>query len=546
MRMRCVVLVLLLCLACTPNEELKQERCPSKLRTCLAADIASFDPRKEVNMMGQGVIRMLFSGLVYLDKYRNIALDLADSYQISDDLKTYTFFLKNCRWSDGSPITARDFEASWKGALTPACASLSTNLFFFIKNAKKAFLGELSLDEVGVRSLDETTLLVKLEEANSQFLKILTSSVFSPVHKSIYDTSKMQEMLVSSGPFLLQQHRYDDKIVIKRNDQYWNNLNTQMEQIEYLIIKDPATALLMFENGEIDWLGGPLMQLPSDSLSLLKEKGICHWPDVAGIQWLIFNTEKFPYRNVHIRKALAYAIDRNKIIRNILNIENFSAPLGLIPAILKREKWHPWFQDHDTAGAQEHFAQGLRELGVTIDTFPTLTLSYPSLSFTWATIAQAIQQMWMETLKISVNVEALDYSTLNAKLLNRDYEMARFGWVMQYDDPSSLFELFKLRDVQPNCTGWENKDYIHHVEASRECCDQERWLHFELAEKVFFDEMPATPLSVATAVYLQQPHVKGVEVNHLFQVDFRSAYVEEASCPTSRRGRNLRKSAATR
>ena len=136
-------------------------------------------------MATQGVIRMLFTGLVYLDQNLVPQLDLASSYHVSDDFKTYVFFLKDSHWSDGSIITAHDFVETWKTALTPAYSSPNTNLFHFIKNAKKAYLGTVSIDQVGVKALDDKTLVIELEKPNQHFLNILINSVFSPVHTSM-------------------------------------------------------------------------------------------------------------------------------------------------------------------------------------------------------------------------------------------------------------------------------------------------------------------------------------------------------------------------
>src|SRR6185436_6821030 len=185
-----LIRVLLLCLvllsSCQKNDTASTKQ--QTLRTCLAADISTLDPRKGTDMATQGVIRMLFAGLVYLDQNLVPQLDLASSYQISDDFKTYTFFLKESRWSDGSLITAQDFAESWKTALTPAYFSPNTNLFHFLKNGRKAYLGTVSIDQVGVKALDDQTLIVELEKPNPHFLNVLINSVFSPVHKSMrYD-----------------------------------------------------------------------------------------------------------------------------------------------------------------------------------------------------------------------------------------------------------------------------------------------------------------------------------------------------------------------
>ena len=496
------------------------------LRTCLGSDIPSFDPRKGVEMANQGVVRMLFAGLAYVDQNLGPQLDLASSYRVSDDYKTYVFFLRDCTWSDGSPIMAQDFEETWKAALTPAYASANTNLFYFIKNARKAFMGSLSIDTVGVRALDAKTLLVELEKPNAHFLDILTNSVFSPVHESMRYGPVDFAHLVSSGPFRLKKYVPQDQIILEKNPLYWNADTIHLNELDYFIIKDQGTALLMFEKGEIDWLGDPLIKISSDAIPDLKSKGLLHVVPCAGTHWLFFNTNKFPLNNVNIRKALNFAIDRHKILEDVMHFDNPAPPLGLIPKILKKEKWHPWFQDNDVPLAKEYFAKGLQELGITAEEFPSIALNYATNAL-WSKVLQAVEQMWAINLGIHAKILGTDGPIFARTFSNLEHDIARMGWIMQYDNPVNLLDIFKFKNAQPNYTGWENAEYIRHAEATYTCSEEEKWEHVEAAEKIFFDEMPSIPLMDATIIYLQQPYVKGVKVNYLYQIDFRSASIEE-------------------
>lgn len=494
------------------------------LRTCLV-DISTLDPRKGVDMPTQGVVRMLFSGLAYLDQNLIPKLDLASSYRVSEDYKTYTFFIRDCHWSDGSPITAQDFEETWKTALTPAYSCANTNLFFFIKNAKKAYLGTISIDQIGIRALDDKTLVVELEKPNPHFLSVLINSVFSPVHKSMRYDKVNYHHLVSSGPFQLKKYLVQNQIILEKNPHYWDAASIRLDELDYFIIKDQATALLMFEKREVDWLGDPLIKISADAIPDLQSKGLLHYVQGAGTQWLFFNTKKFPYNNANIRKALSLAIDRQKILHDILHFDQPTPPLGLIPKILKKEKWHPWFQDNDIISAKEHFSKGLVELGITAKQFPVITIQYATNSL-WSKVLQAIQQMWIENLGVHVNNEGTDLAIFAHKFSNQEFDIARNGWLMQYDDAVNLLDTFKFKNTQPNFTGWENPEYIQHAEAVRSCSEQEKWEHIEAAEKIFFDEMPSIPLVDTAALYLEQPYVKGVRVNYLFQIDFRWAFIE--------------------
>jgi len=517
------VYVILLCGCNSSTSTLKEK--PKTLRTCISQDVLSLDPRKGVNMTSQGVVRMLFTGLVRLDENLKPRLELAESYRVSSDYKTYVFTLKDCFWSDGSPITAYDFEHTWKAALTPAYSSTCTNLFFYLKNGKKAFLGQVSVDQLGVKALDDKTLVIELETENPNFLNILVHVIFSPVHSTMrYDPPNISNF-ICSGPFCLNKYAFQDQIILSKNSHYWNSSTVKLDELHYYIIKDPSTALMMFEKKELDWLGEPLSKLDIESIPSLRAKGILNSYPMAGLQWMMVNNDVFPLNNVNIRKALAYAIDRKTIMQELLHLKEVNPTLGLIPKIVKKQRWHPWFQDNDIQLARTLLEKGLQELGLSKETLPKITLSYATIHS--MKLVQAVQQMWKTNLGIDIQMEQLDGSVLFSKCYEHDFQIVWLGSVLQYNDPANMLEFFKYKNTQPNYTGWENSDFIQHTNASLSAsCEEERWAHMEAAEKIFCDEMPAIPVNDFTAFYLQQPYVKGVSVNHLYLVDFDRASVD--------------------
>jgi len=499
---------------------------PQILRTSLCGDLLSLDPRKGVDMVSQGVVRMLFTGLVRLDENLNPRLELAASYRASNDFKTYVFTLKDSNWSDGSPITAYDFEETWKAALSPAYSSTCTNLFFHLRNGRKAFLGQVSIDQLGVKAVDDKTLCIELEVANPNFLNVLINSIFSPVHESMRYKLPDPEHLVCSGPFKLKRYVFQDQILLSRNSNYWNSRNVKLDELHYYIVKDLSTALLMFEKKELDWLGDPISKISPDSIHTLRSKGFLHTNPSAGLQWMFLNIKRMPLDNVHIRKALAFAIDRTLIMQELMHIEGMAPSLGLIPKIIKKERWHPWFVDNDIQEAKAQFEMGLKELNITRDQFPKVSITYATQSSD--KILQAIQHMWKQHLGIDIILQYVDIPILYSKWYDHDYDIAWLGWLLQYNDPANMLEIFKYKNIQPNYSGWEHPEFIQHANASLSLVqEKDRWDHVEAAEKVFFDEMPSIPISDFVTMYVQQPYVKGVWVNPLFQIDFDRASIED-------------------
>lgn len=500
------------------------------LRTALCSDVMSLDPRKGVSPICQGVLRALFRGLVRLDNEQIPRLELAESYHISDDYTTYTFTLKDCYWSNGSPITAHDFEHTWKAALTPAYTSTCSNLLFHLKNGRKAFLGQISIDHVGVKALDNKTLVVELESPSPHFLNVLAHAIYSPVHESMRYSPPNPSKLVTSGPFLLKKYIFQDKILLAKNKRYWNASNIQLDEIHYYIIKDLETALLMFEKKELDWLGYPLTRIPHESVPGLISKGILQTSLTAGIQWLFINTQKFPLNNIHIRKALAYAIDRQTIIKELLNLEQIPPSLSLIPKITKREKWHPWFQDNDVAQAKAHLEQGLKELNISPDQFPEIKIAHAGSNN--SKLMQVVQQMWKKNLGIDVKLDQMEPTQLFSNWYAQSYDISVVGWVLQYNDPVNMMEIFQHKDVEPNYTGWENTEFIQHtISAIKATNEGERWQHIEEAEKIFFNEMPSIPIFEYVTAHVEQPYVKGVRVSPLHLIDFDDASIEKETAP---------------
>ena len=372
--------------------------------------------------------------------------------------------------------------------------------------------------------------MIELETANTNFLNILINSIFSPVHQSMRYSPPSPSNLICSGPFCLKKYTFQDQIVLVKNRHYWNSNTVKLDELHYYIIKDPTTALLMFEKKEIDWFGDPLARIQPDSLPTLKAQGLLHCYPMAGLQWMFVNTEKFPLNNANIRKALAYAIDRKMIMQELLHFDDLNPTLGLIPQIVKKERWHPWFKDNDTQLAKITFQKGLQELGIDLENFPKITINYSTAAN--SKTVEAIQQMWKKNLEIDIKIEAVDGPILFSKWYEHDYQITWLAWILQYNDPVNMLEIFKYKNTQPNYSGWENAEFIQHATASLSAkTEKDRWEHVEAAEKIFCDEMPSIPVNDFTAFYAAQPYVKGVTVNHLYQVDFDRASIEQVAEP---------------
>ncbi|MBS0615138.1 MAG: peptide ABC transporter substrate-binding protein [Verrucomicrobia bacterium] len=495
-----------------------------ELRACLPSDPVSMDPRTGVDSTSEGVLRMLYSGLVYIDKNDKTTLALAESYDVSEDFRVYTFHLKKTYWSDGSPLTARDFEESWKGMLFAKFTSFNSNLVHLIKNAKAAMLEKVPADAVGVKALDDLTLRIELEKPHTTFIDVLTNSIFYPVHSSIRKESPDFSNYIGCGPFKLKKYAFNNTIVVEKNPHYWDAEVVKLDSIKFYIIKDAVTALLMFKKGELDWLGSGYGAISLDATPELQKSGQLHTLPAAGTGWLAFNVKNLPFNNIHIRKAFGYAMNRKDIISNVLQ-NQYAPALGLIPKIQKKERWHPFMQDCDKALARQMFEQGLQELGFTRESFPTITLTYHDAEFMHK-LMQAVQQQWSEILGVKIELARYDWATFLEHLHNRDFDVTMIGWRVQYDDPANILDLYKDFDSPNNSSNWENAEFRRDLELAFSSPQEKRWEYLEAAENIILTEMPIVPFFYFNTLYLKNDHVQDAFVSKLRIVDFRWASIQ--------------------
>lgn len=524
----CLVLITFLS-SCQNTQEKGATR--QILRTNLMTSPPSLDPRIGTDTISENLMQMLFTGLTFIDKDGETRLSVAKSVDISEDKKTYTFHLKQTKWSDGSPLTAHDFALAWKEILDPKFPSESAHLFFLIKNARFAKSGMDSIENVGFFAKDDYTLVIELENPTPYFLDVLTHHSFYPLHAKMrgqpFEEKKSDlSSYISNGPFFLKNHVFQKEILMGKNPYYWDAASVKLEGLQFSIVRDQNTALLLFEQGELDWLGSPISDLSLDAVVNLKRKGLLQVMSIAGIKMFMFNTERFPLNNLNIRKALSLAIDRKSLVDNITQLNDWPA-LGIIPPIQKKERWQPLFQDCDVNSARAYFQQGLDELNITAEEFPVLTLSY-NTSELWSRVAASVQQQWHEVLGITTRLENADWKIHLDKLAKGDFEIGRYGWDCQFNDAGNILELFKYKDHFNNFTRWEHPKYVKLMEESNRSSDPlVRSALLEDAEKLFLEEMPIAPLFHFNCPLLQQPYLKGVFFSPIAMVDFRWAYLEK-------------------
>lgn len=492
----------------------------------------SLNPGLANDSTSGAVLRQTFDGLTRINKDGKPDMAMAESYETSDDLKTYTFKIReDAKWSNGDPVTAQDFVYAWKWALDPAHESQYAYQLYYIKGAEAANSGKGSLDDVGVTAKDDKTLVVELENPTPYFLELTSFYTYYPVNSKVAEANPKWytdagENYVSNGPFVMTEWSHKDKIVLEKNDNYYDKDKVKLEKIEMYMINDANTELQMYNNNELDWAGMPTGNLPTDVIPQLRDSGKLNVQAIAGTYWYKFNTEKPPFNNVNIRKAFAYAINRKAIVENITQGGQIPA-MAAVPPSMFPENEKGYFNDNDTEKAKEYLQKGLEELGLKdVSELPEITLSY-NTDEAHAKIAQAIQDMWKKTLGINVKLENEEWAVYIEKLHQGNYQIGRMGWLGDFNDPINFLELFKDKKGGNNDTNWENPKFKELLNQSAvESDSAKRTELLKQAEQIFIDEMPVAPIYFYTNTWLQKDNLKDVVVSGLGDVQFKWAYFE--------------------
>jgi oligopeptide transport system substrate-binding protein len=496
--------------SCTKQEEISTKK-PNTLRLNVVREPSTMDPRKGSEFIGSTFHLMLFEGLTRLNSDYSITPAQAKTIEISDNKKIYTFHLRNSKWSDGSPVTAADFEKAWKKILTPNFPAMNAPLFYPIKNAEEAKKGLISIDEVGIHAIDSKTLVVELKTPTPYFLKLVAFCVFFPVKHTLdeidpYWMNHAGKNYLSNGPFMLKSWEHNNEIVLEKNPFYWESNMIPLEKVQVTMVKDENTVLQMYENGELDFVGTALSPIPSDVLPKYQKKGVLKTYPSAATTAISFNVTQFPFTNKYIRKAFAYAIDRKEIVDNITQLGEEVAT-QIIPPCLKTGEAPSYFKDKNLKKSKKYFTRGLKKLGISAEAFPIVTYNY-SFSDLNHKLAQALQQQWAKHLGVKVQLEHCEHKVFLDKLVSRDYTLAQMFWFAQYHDPMSILERFKHQKNPKNFCNWENSDYINLLEkTASDISLEEREKTLEAAEALLLEKAPLTPLYHWKTVFMVKDHV---------------------------------------
>lgn len=309
------------------------------LRSNNSSEPGSLDPALAQGTHESWILENVFEGLMTFDENGELVPGMAEDYEISEDGLTYTFTIRDgVTWSNGDPVTAEDFEYTWKRALDPELAADYAHILYYIKGGEAYNTGEGSRDDVAVKALDEKTLEVTLESPTAYFLELTAFYTYFPVNKEVVesnpDWAKKPETHVSNGPFKLVKWEHNAKIVLEKNESYYNADKIKLDGIDLDIIEDQNTAWQKYEGGEYDIL----VDVPTSVVAQLQAQNDpkLHIGAQVGTYYYNVNPDVKPFNNVKVRKALSMALDRETIVTDITQGGQIAAE-GVVPYGLEDE-----------------------------------------------------------------------------------------------------------------------------------------------------------------------------------------------------------------
>ncbi|HWA09999.1 MAG TPA: peptide ABC transporter substrate-binding protein [Opitutaceae bacterium] len=477
------------------------------------------------------IIMGLFEGLAQFDpKTCEPVPAVAERWEVSADNLTWTFHLRStAKWSNGDPVTARDFVYAYQRVLSPGLAAEYATMLFVLKNGEEYNSGKITdASLVGARAADDHTLVLNLSHPVPYMPTLVCHHTWYPVHQATIEKFGRKDQrgtlwtrpgnLVGNGYFTLSEWKPNQYIHLIKNPNYWDRDRIKLQEVYFYPIEDLNAEEHAFRTGQLHI---------TDSLPLSKtevyekEHPELIQPDPFLCTYVYrFNVNRPPLNDVRVRRALAMAIDRERIVRDVTrghqlpaghftppNTAGFTAKAN-IPT--------------DIPAAQKLLAEAGYPAG---KGFPHLEVLF-NTNEGHRQIAEAIQQMWRTNLGIDVTLVNQEGKVWVDTMRQMNYQVGRFAWVGDYLDPSTFLDIM-TSDNGNNQTGWKNAEYDRLIAAAQNAPDQAtRYGYFQRCEEILAEECPMAPIYFYTRINLRLPAVKGWYGNLLDEHPLKDVYLD--------------------
>lgn len=478
------------------------------------------------------VFAHVMEGLLRYDEHGEIAPGLAERWQIDGNHATF-WIRQDARWSNGDPITARDFEFAWKTALTPSTGSVYSFIFYAIKNAEAANTGAMPIDSVGVHAVDDHTLEVELEQPIAYFDKLVAFQTFFPVPEKFYNATNGRygadaNELLYSGPFKMTSWVHGASLRMEKNPYYWNSDRIKLDAINAAYItSDSNTLLNLFKDGRI-----AIVDLTAEMLegAMQQKWHLDRFMD-GSVFFIDFNFR--PGRitsNYNLRKAMQLAQDGNELVDRVIKLPGYLPAKSLFPVWLRgvdktfREEYEAPESPYNVALAREYLEKAKQELGVTripplimlSDTSPVATIS-----------GQYYQEVFKKNLGLDLIIDAQTFRQRLDKMDAGNFDIVLSGWGPDYNDPLTFGDLYASWNLN-NRGRYSNPLYDEQVRIAQNSMDTKtRMDAFGVIQNIIHDDVVMLGNYERGLVYATHPQVKGVIRRAIGgESDFTHAYID--------------------
>ncbi|EPE7078324.1 oligopeptide ABC transporter substrate-binding protein OppA [Cronobacter sakazakii] len=477
------------------------------------SEVQSLDPHKIEGVPESNINRDLFEGLLVTDVEGHPSAGVAEKWE-NKDFKVWTFHLrKDAKWSNGEPVTAQDFVYSWQRLADPKTASPYESYLQYghITNIDDIIAGKKPATDLGVKAIDDHTLEVTLSEPVPYFYKLLVHSSMSPVPKAVVE--KFGEKwtqpanIVSNGAYKLKSWVVNERIVLERNTNYWDNAKTVINEVTYLPISSEVTDVNRYRSGEIDMTYN---NMPIELFQKLKKEipKEVHVDPYLCTYYYEINNQKAPFNDPRVRTALKLGLDRDIIVNKVKNQGDLPA-YGYTPPYTDGAKftepaWFKMTQEQRNAEAKKLLA----EAGYTADKPLTFDLLY-NTSDLHKKLAIAAASIWKKNLGVNVKLENQEWKTFLDTRHQGNFDVARAGWCADYNEPTSFLNTM-LSNSSNNTSHYKSDAFDKVMQETLQVSDEgQRSELYNKAEQQLDKDSVIVPVYYYVNARLVKPWVGG-------------------------------------
>lgn len=525
-----------LVLAACGQQKNSQSQTKQVLNWTESAQISTQDPSLTTDSTSFQALLNTQEGLYRLDKKQKPQLALAKSAKVTDGGKTYTFVLRDAKWSNGQAITANDFVYSYRRTLNPKTKSSMAFYLYQIVNAEAINAGKKPVSSLGVKALSKNKLQIKLVRPVSYFKLLLAFPLFFPENQqfiekvgSKYGTAA--KYTISSGPFKLTKWTGSNKqFTMVKNQNYWDKKNVKLDKVNETISETSSTAYNLYQAGKLDET-----YLTGEQVKANKGKSTFYDRPASAIQRLELNRKKVKaFNNFNIRRALSLAIDRESLAK-VLSDGSVAAK-GFVPSgmgnnpttgeAFYKEAYVKEAVSYNLKEAKKYLAKGYKELGIKSLNL-NLTVSDTDSA---KQVGEFLQSKLGELPGVKITVTTLPYTTLISRQSAGNYQLTIKNWQAILGDPINFLDVFE-KDSSYNTSGFASSKYDQLLNEAENVYGNkpvQRWKRLVAAEKLLMNEQGTIPLIQTAKPQLVQSYVKNVSYNPLgIPYDFKLVYIKK-------------------